>query len=213
MLAHCCFSQWCVSAARQPVPRRGQYTLSTPWNQVSGDPTSWTAWAVRGPSSPGYELHRKQRVWLMYMSLCGLWSQPHPTFKPASCKSNRKWPRVYIYSHIVFIQRCCFAQIIMNFFTRRGHGMCRFRRASWRACKINHPTWEGRGILHLFGFFIFKVTRPGHFLFQRISGSIQPRLRKDGKQQWKNAGFPWASKYNASGKIIHSIDWVSPETH
>lgn len=35
-----------------------------------------------------------------------------------------------IYSRIVFIQRCCFAQIIMNFFTGRGHGICLFRRAS-----------------------------------------------------------------------------------
>ena len=33
-----------------------------------------------------------------------------------------------------------------------------------------------------FGFFIFKVNRPMHFLSQGISGSIQPRLGKDGNQ-------------------------------
>lgn len=55
--------------------------------------------------------------------------------------------------------------------------------------KLITPPEKEEGHYAFFGFFIFKVNRPVHFLFQRISGSIQPRLRKDGKQPWKNAGF------------------------
>lgn len=56
---------------------------------------------------------------LRYVSPCGLWSQPHPYLQAcSSCESNRKRPSIY--SHIVFIQRCCFAQIIMSFLHWEG---------------------------------------------------------------------------------------------
>lgn len=121
-LARWCFSHGRRAAPREPVPR-GESTMARRHPQA----------ALGGSiplGSPGCLLHRKQRAWLMYMSPCGLWSQPHPTFESAQATRATGNGQGYIYSHIVFIQRCCFAQIIMSFFSGRGHGICLFRRAS-----------------------------------------------------------------------------------
>lgn len=52
------------------------------------------------------------------------------------------------------------------------------------------PPEEEKGLSVFGGLIIFQVNRPGQLLFQRISGFIPQGLRKDGKWQWKIAGFP-----------------------
>ena len=81
----------------------------------------------------------------MYMSLCGFWSRPHPTFKPAQAARATGNGQGCIYSHTVFIQKCCFAPIIMNFVMGRGLAICLFCRAFRSDYKLNLSTREGRG--------------------------------------------------------------------
>lgn len=53
-----------------------------------------------------------------------------------------------------------------------------------------------------FGCFICEGNGPVSFLFQRISRSIRPRLRKDGKRRWKPVRLSGSSKRSPSGKLL-----------
>lgn len=139
MLARWCFShRRRLSTVRQFVPREEDSKPCRHPRQVSGGAPAprGSGHISAGSSSPGCWQHRKQRALLMYMSLCGFWSQPHPTFKPAQAARATGNGQECIYSHIVFIQSCCFEQIIMNFFTGRGHSVCPFLRAPWEPVKL-----------------------------------------------------------------------------
>lgn len=135
MLAHWCFpqghlSQWLSNVHPEPGAHGGD-TPQAGRSRGEGVPSHWAAPEPFGANpAPGCQQHRKQRAWLMYMSPCGLWPQPRPTLEPAQAARATGNGRGCIYSHIVFIQRCCFAQIMMSVFTGRGHGICLFRRAS-----------------------------------------------------------------------------------
>lgn len=94
----------------------------------------------------------------------------------------------------------------MCFFTGRRLGICVFLGASQVLVKLISPPEKEEGPFASLVSSFFKVNRPVHFPPQGISGSIQLRLGKDGNQRWKNAGFPEASKYSPSGKIIDSVD-------
>lgn len=130
-----------LPTARPPIPREEE---NTPCRHPTG-----RSGGLRPPRQlpqqcrlfqPRLSQHRKQRALLMYLSLCGFWSKPHPTFEPAQAARVTGNGQGSIHSHIVFIQRCCFAQIIMNFFTGKGHGIGLFCRASLGACKTNLST-------------------------------------------------------------------------
>lgn len=121
-----------------------------PWDSLP----SQEALALISPapvvSSTGSREHR-----LMYISPCGLWSQSHPTFKPVQTARATGNGQGCIYSHTVFIQRCCFAQITMSFLHRIGHNSLFFPRVSRGTCKMNPSPGEGRGTLHpLFSSFL-----------------------------------------------------------
>lgn len=135
MLDHRCFSHQHPSGAQQPVPREDEHTLGDP---TVSPPGFLFSGQCQGESYPARKQYRKQKAWPMYMSPCGLWSQLHPTFKPTQAARATGNGRGYIYSHTVFIQRCCFAQITVNFFIGRGH--VHSLRASWGAAHPNHST-------------------------------------------------------------------------
>lgn len=77
------FTLMCLCNLAACTQRRGQYTLSTPWNQVSGDPISWTEpgqprlWAAQEAEGMA-NVH--VTVWLMvtaspYLQACKLQEQ------------------------------------------------------------------------------------------------------------------------------------------
>lgn len=68
----------------------------TPAVRSRGAPSPWAAPERCGATLAGCQQHRKQRAWLMYMSPCGLWSQPHPTFPPAQAARATGNGRGYI---------------------------------------------------------------------------------------------------------------------
>lgn len=126
-----CFSRQHRPAARQPVPREGESTpCPPPKSGLGGSLPLGSRHGSTGPASPACQQHRKQRALLVHMSPCGFWSRSHPAFKPAQADRAAGNGQGCIYSHMVFIQRCCFAQITMNFFMGRGHSTCLFCGAS-----------------------------------------------------------------------------------
>lgn len=68
-----------------------------------------------------------------------------PHLRCTSCRATGNDHGIYIYSHIVFIQRCCFAQIITCFFTGRRLGICIFLGVSQVLVKLISPPEKEEG--------------------------------------------------------------------
>ena len=205
-LVCCALTSLCSEATRSQLRMGVHLTDTDTPGQTSGAPCLWAALSsarlvpLRRSAAPEAEGTANVHVTMRLMAA----ASPH--LRPTNCRATGNDHGIYIYSHTVFIQRCCFAQIIMCFFTGRRLGICVFLGASQVLVKLISPPEKEEGPFASLVSSFFKVNRPVHFPSQGISGSIQLRLGKDGNQRWKNAGFPGASKYSPSGKIIDSVD-------
>lgn len=139
-----------ISLCREAASTQGEWECTsqtqtdTP-GQTSGAPCLWAALSSArlvplGRSAvPEVEGTANVHVTMRLMAA----ASPH--LRCTSCRATGNDHGIYIYSHIVFIQRCCFAQTIMCFFTGRRVGICVFLGASQVLVKLISPPEKEEG--------------------------------------------------------------------
>ena len=147
--ALCALTPLCTEAAgtQGEWECTSQTQTDTP-SQTSGAPCLWAALSsarlvpLGRSAAPEAEGTANVHVTMRLMAA----ASPHFAVQAAEQQETTTiYIYIYIYSHIVFIQRCCFAQIIMCFFTGRLLGICVFLGASQVLVKLISPPEKEEG--------------------------------------------------------------------